>query len=231
MGHIGIAISHVLRGDNPSAIETLKKAHSVSADPLYTQIVNLLFGLCYLQTKNFEQSRNALQEVIHFGKENGCEWAETPANLFMGVVLVSTGKMSQGYRMIEKVRLDFENNNKRPYLVIVEYILGKIYLQMVDRNESINLSTILKNIVFLLRNLPFAAQKAEQHFLKAVEMAKEIGASGMLGQIYLDLGLLYKKRKKTEKAKNAISLSISLLEKSKADFYLEQANESMKAIK
>ena len=43
---------------------------------------------------------------------------------------------------------------------------------------------------FLVKNVPFATKKAEAHFHKAIELSKEIGARGYLGQTYLSLGLL-----------------------------------------
>jgi hypothetical protein len=63
------------------------------------------------------------------------------------------------------------------------------------------LSIIAKNVGFLIRNVPFASNKAEDHFNKAIEVAEEIGAKGLLGQGYLNLGLLHKAKGKTEQAK------------------------------
>ena len=43
------------------------------------------------------------------------------------------------------------------------------------------------------------------HFLKAIEVAKEVGAKGMLGLAYLDLGTLYGSQKKSKQAKKYLS--------------------------
>ena len=86
-----------------------------------------------------------------------------------------------------------------------------MYQYMVDGPKP-SLSIILKNIWFLIRNVPVASKKAEHHFYKAIEGAKEMGAKSFLGQAYLDLGLLYKTKKKTDKAKECISKSIRLFE-------------------
>jgi hypothetical protein len=56
----------------------------------------------------------------------------------------------------------------------------------------------------MLARVPFAYQKAEEHFNKANEAAKEIGAKGILGQAYLDLGLLHNaKGKRRTKRRDA----------------------------
>jgi hypothetical protein len=59
---------------------------------------------------------------------------------------------------------------------LYEYIVGKIYMQFVEKSAPISLKTMAKNIGFLIKNLPFASRVAEEHFNKAIEIAKEIGA-------------------------------------------------------
>jgi len=38
-----------------------------------------------------------------------------------------------------------------------------------------------RNIGFLAKNLPFASKKAEDHFNKSIEVAREIGGKSILG--------------------------------------------------
>ena len=57
-----------------------------------------------------------------------------------------------------------------------------------------------------------------------IEGAREIGAKAILGQVYLDLGLLHKAKKRTDKARKCISKAIEILEACKATVYLKQAN-------
>ena len=58
-----------------------------------------------------------------------------------------------------------------------------------------------KNIGFLMKNVPFAAKKAEEHFNKAIELLNEIGAKGFLGPVYLGLAKFYKVTKREEQAR------------------------------
>ena len=71
-------------------------------------------------------------------------------------------------------------------------MLGKIYFQIAACEGSVSLSSLLKNAVFLAKTLPVAGKRAEYHFNKAIDLAEEIGAKGIIGQAYLDLGLLHK---------------------------------------
>jgi len=64
-----------------------------------------------------------------------------------------------------------------------------------------------------------------------IETAKEIGARGILGQAYLDLGLLHKAKGKKDKAKECISTAIGCFEQCEADVFLKQAKEAIASLK
>ena len=87
-----------------------------------------------------------------------------------------------------------------------------------------------KNIGFFVKNIPFAGKKAEEHFNKAIEVIKEVGAKGFLGSVYLDMGLFYKDRKRTDQAREYISKAIQVFEECEAEVYLAQANEVFESL-
>jgi len=82
----------------------------------------------------------------------------------------------------------------------------------------------------LAKTLPVALKRAEYHFNKAVEMANEIGAKGVMGQAYLDLGLLHKTRKRKDQAKQYILKAIQLFEETNAEVYLKSARQAMESL-
>ena len=61
-------------------------------------------------------------------------------------------------------------------------------------------------------------------------MAKEIGVKGLLGQAYMDLGLLHKAKKRTAQARECISKAIKVFEECEAEVYLKQANEALESL-
>jgi len=134
-------------------------------------------------------------------------------------------------KMIEDVKQSCLKNERRWYYGLTEYVLGKVYLQIVEGAGPTSLSTIAKNIGFLIKNVPFADKKAELHFNKAIDTAKEIGAKGFLGLAYLDLGLLHKAKKRKDQAKECISEAVQLFEQCEADVYLKQARELLASLR
>ena len=103
-------------------------------------------------------------------------------------------------------------------------------MQLVKSPEPVSVSTMVKNIGFLIKNIPFASKKAEYHLKNAIEVAKKIGANIILAQAYFDLGLLYQAKDRTEQARKCISDSIELFEQCEATEGLKQAKEALSSL-
>jgi hypothetical protein len=140
-------------------------------------------------------------------------------------------KMSKGLKRLKDGIRICEKNERKSNHALLEFTLGEIYLNMLDSSEPVSLSALVKNIGFLLKNVPFAAKKAEEHINNSINIAEEIGASGFLGLAYLSLGHLHKLKKRTELAKECISKAINYLEQCGAEVYLKQANEALESLK
>ena len=113
---------------------------------------------------------------------------------------------------------------------MLEHVMGKVYLQIVQGEGPKSLSFLAKNIGFLMKNIPFASQKAEAHFNKAIEAAKEIGAKGILGQAYLNLCLLHRAKRRKDQARECISEAIQIFEECEAETYVKQAKEALASL-
>ena len=92
------------------------------------------------------------------------------------------------------------------------------------------LSIMAKNIGFLMKNVPFASKKAVEHFNRAIEVSKKIGAKGPLGLAYLDLGMFYKSKKETDKARACLAEAIRIFEQNGAEIYLKQGKEALASL-
>lgn len=143
---------------------------------------------------------------------------------------MAKGQMSQGLEMLGEGRQMYLDYEGATFYAQAEYILGEAYLQIVQRAAPISFSTMAKNIGFLVKNVPFAGKKAEGHFSKAIQMAEEIGAKGIVGQAYLGLGLLHMAAKRRHQARECISQAIQRLEECGADRPLEQAKETLASL-
>jgi tetratricopeptide (TPR) repeat protein len=230
MGHGIMGCGYALRGDLHSAIECLESGARLSVDPFYSQLLRVALGSSYLLSNQLDKAETALEEVMTYSQKFGAGWIGTQACIYMGVLLIAKGQMSQGLKLLEEGQRDCLENQVRTVYARSEYVLGEVYSQIVEGPGPISLSTMAKNIGFLIKNVPFASKRAEDHFNRAIEVAKEIGAKGTMGMAYLDLGLLYRTKGKTEQAKKCISEAVQIFDQSEAEGFLKQAKEALASL-
>jgi tetratricopeptide (TPR) repeat protein len=88
-----------------------------------------------------------------------------------------------------------------------------------------------KNLGPMIKNVPSAVKKAEEHLTKAIELSKSHGANSILGWANRELGLFYQTRKKYNRARKCLSEAIQIFEKNEAEGYLKQAQEAMQSLR
>jgi len=230
MGHFITGLSSFVDGDFQESVDACNKAVQTAADPFYSQFPRFLLGSGFTQNGQFQEAEEALQEVASYSRGFGCELLGSPTHAMLGLVSIAKGQMGQGLRMIEESLRFCHENQRKPWYAIIEHALGQVYLKIVDKSAPVSLATMAKNIGFILKNVPSAGKKAEDHFNEAMKVAKEIGAKGTLGQAYIDLGLLNKARGKTIQAREYITKAIQILEQCESEVYLKQAKAALASL-
>jgi len=230
MGHLMLGGAYNLIGNHLKEIECFKKACEVTADTMYEISAKLLLGFAYILNDQIDLAEPHLREIVDFTKEYEFGWSGMPGRLLLGTAIIAKGNINKGFKMIDEAHQSFIGEGRKYYIALTEFILGKIYSQIVEGSSSISPLNIAKNIGFLVKNLPFADKKANSHFNKAIEIAKEIAAKSISGPAYLDLGLLHKAKKREDLAKECISKAIEFFEQCEADAYLKQAHEALESL-
>ncbi len=230
MGYYGMVCSHFIAGDMSSAIECCKEGLRVSVDPWFSQILKMMLGIINAMTDQLQEAEGLLREVVAFSQKFGSGMAGTSAQLLLGLVLIKKGNFNQGSKMIKDARRLWLDNEGRFGYIQSEYTLGMIYSQIAQRASPISLLTMVKNIGFILKNVPFASRKAEDYFNKAIAGAEETGAKFFLGMACLNLGLLYKTRGRNDKAKECISKAIRVFEQCDATMRLREAKDALASL-
>ncbi|MCJ7594419.1 MAG: AAA family ATPase, partial [Desulfobacterales bacterium] len=226
VGYICVGNSHFADGDLTKAISCYQSAIEVAQDPFYAVWPRLYVGLCYFLNKQLAESEKMLSAVISYMHNFGCEIFSPAVVPIFGIISINKGEMSQGLKMIEDIRNSSIKKNWGYGIAMSEYVLGNLYFQMAYGERPGNLS-VIKNIGFLAKNVPFASKKAEEFLSKAVESAKRFGAKGIQGSASMDLGNLYRIRKRNAQARGCISEAVHVFEEIKAEVYLKKAREAL----
>jgi tetratricopeptide (TPR) repeat protein len=218
-------------GDFNSTIENCRKALQISPDPLYAYLVKVLLGGALLQNNCLQEAEENLMEVIIFSSKFGVDIILSPARLFLAITVIAKGNMNEGLHMLEEVKEHWISTGRKGWLATAELLSGKIYYQIAEGKDPRDISIIWKNIGFLVRHAPFAGKKAATHYSRAIQAAKEVGAKATLGQAYLDLGLLHRAKKRSDKAKECFSEAIQIFEECEMNGFLKQASEALASLK
>ena len=226
-----MGLSRSSAGDFPLAIDFFRKAIEASPDPMTSNVTKTLLGRCYLVTGQLKEAQHILEEVIEHSEQFGYEMAGTTSQAFKGMVLIAQGNLKQGIGLYENaMRVCLERKSLVRYAG-GNYLMGTVYSKIAEgKGGKRDFSFLIKNIGFLIKTLPLAHRKAEEHFDIAIKTAKEIGAKGILGQAYLGLSLLHRAKNRTGQAIECVSEAIQLFEQCEAEVYLEQARDVLASL-
>ena len=225
MGYCTAGLGHLTNGDISLALEKFHKAVETTEDPLYKKYAIAGLSLGHAADRHFDLAKGAAQEVNDYSNGAGTEVLGTYAVISLAVALVTEGHMAQGLNQLTALSQAFWADGRKPLHAFAEHTMGSIYLQIVLREGDLSLSVMIKNIGFLIKNVPFAAKKAEEHFNKALKTAREVGMKGVMGQTYLDLGILHRAKRRNEKARECLTQAIQCFEECESETFLKKARE------
>jgi class 3 adenylate cyclase/tetratricopeptide (TPR) repeat protein len=226
VGHICIGHSHYADGDFAKALSHYQKAIDIAQDPFYAIWPKLYVEACHFLNNQFGESEEPFSDVISYMHNFGCEIFGPAVVPLFGIVLIKKGEMSSGLKMIEDIRNSSIEKNFGWGIAFSEYVLGNLYFQIAYGEKPGKLSMI-RNIGFLAKNVPFASKKAEEFLSRSAESGKRFGAKGIQGWAYLDLGNLYRIKKRKDRARECFLEAAHIFEKIGAEGYLKNAKESL----
>jgi class 3 adenylate cyclase len=231
MGYWIMQYGAMLEGDNAAIVDWMENGIKLSVDPLYSIVPKLYLGIGLVFMGQTERAEALLNEFVSYCREMGNEIMELQANWFLGIISIANGQMSHGLNLIEDSQHKAQEFDSPAIFALGETIIGNVYLQIVEKSAPLSLSTATKNIGFILKNVPFAAAKTEEHFIKAAETAQEIGAKSILGQAYWGLGRMYKAKRKWDETSDYISKAINMFKQCEVDSPLKEAEAELGSLK
>ncbi len=227
LGHIFIGLGHFWGGNMRSVPEPIRKGILVSPDPLLSCAAKTVLGASCFSLGNVEEAEKYWVEVYKYCEEHGAGTTGAFSRAALSMVQFVKGDMSRGVRTREELIKWFEEVENRYHLALYLCWAGNVYLKMVRRKGPTDISFLVRNFRFIMRNILAAGRKAEKYFKKSVVVARQIGAIGILGQASLGLALNYKARGRTEDARKNFLEAIEAFEKCGAEGYLKQAKEAL----
>jgi class 3 adenylate cyclase/tetratricopeptide (TPR) repeat protein len=232
LGHFVIGCSHLIAGDYDSAVKSLERSTQVSLDPWYSHFPSLLIGLSFFSLGQFQKAKEVLIKVREHSQLFGSTLIGTPARSLLAVIDITEGHLAKGLHTLEAIQKEHLSNDRKYIYAVGEYLIGKIYAQLGTAPLGTGSQAsfpVMRNLGFLLKNLPFARRKAEERFKKSLALAEEIGAHSVAGTASLDLGLLYQFMGKKVQSRDCLEKARQHLEYCEADSLLRQAAAALRS--
>ena len=162
LGHFVIGCCHLASGDIPSAIESLQQSIKVSVDPWYSMFPRFILGVCLISSGRYQEAEETLGKVLEHSRIFGTALIGTPARSLLAVCAIAEGRLAEGLKTLQMLQGDHLSNKRLYAYAVGEHILGKIYSQLT-LGSQVKFS-VMKNLGFLLKNMPFARRKATGAF-------------------------------------------------------------------
>lgn len=228
LGHFITGCSHLVNGDVPLATQSFQKAIEISADPWYSQFSRMLLGFAYLSDGKLTEAQKALEEVMLYSRQFDADIINTPSRALMGLVSIASGYPAKGLKMLHRSQQEHREKGRKYALVNVEYLIGRLFLLILS--GAARQLPLSKRANIFMRIMPFCALKARCYFERSADWAEEIGAQGIKGQAYLDLGTLYLKKGKKTKARKYLSQALLIFKKYNSTTYLYQTGKLLESL-
>jgi tetratricopeptide (TPR) repeat protein len=228
-GTVLIAASYLVDGNFPKAVEWSEKVNTDGKEIIHENCALLVKGIAYLLNGDNEKAKYALESMVGYCSEKW-PYLSISGEIMLAVLEVASGRMNDGMKIILEIRNEFQKNERRYDCALSEYLLGSIYCQIALGEGHVSLSTIINNLGFLLKNLPYAAKKAENHLNEAIVLADKFEAMGIKGQALLDLGRLYAGKKRIKEAKDCLMKAIETFELCEIETFKQKAQDTLAAL-
>ena len=222
-GYLVCAMGRFASGDFNQSIEYCNMAVASSAEMVHSFNSKFLLAYTHLSNDQVDEAEKILHDILKYTETYGYDYLGTAAQALAGMVMLARGNLRAGVHTILERMAIFRRKGKRYHLMTFQFLLGKVYCQMVLQPGGVPLSLIAKNLPFLIRHRPFAARKAEKNFKEAVMMAESMGAMGIAAQIHFDLAQLYAAKRKIPLARVSAERCIAIFQACDANVYLEKA--------
>ena len=137
--------------------------------------------------------------------DNGNIGLLTVTEVPIGVAMVLNGDIAAGVRWLEAMITTMSQSGNTYSAALGHLALGQIYAQITAGKDKPPLSVVLKNLVFLVRAVPFGKSKALHHFEAAIEISRKSALQGIEAQALMHIGLLYKAKRNLPQARRHLA--------------------------
>jgi class 3 adenylate cyclase/tetratricopeptide (TPR) repeat protein len=218
-----MAITNLYCDQPAEAIENAHQSLGTALAPLDRLSARAAEGGAFALLGRPQEAFAVLGEVRQRAEESGYLALRMLIGIFYGASMSLAGGLGAGVRWIHQDIRRFESWGNPQFPVLGYMILGEIYLQIATSPEKPPPRVLIKNLGFVLTNVPFARTKARRYLEEAIHRCRVIDMPGHLARCLLDIGMLHKAGKRIPEARACFTEALAVAESVRADNIAQKA--------
>jgi hypothetical protein len=208
----------------------MEAADKVSMDIFYTHYSKFFLVWSNVMSGHMETAGTQIAPISSYSESNGSHLINDVLLLLKGIILIDKGEIRKGMSIIDDQLQEQRKKDNTGFIPSIILTKGMVYLEILKNENPIRPMTVIKNIGFMIKNVPQAEKKGVANFKRAIESAQEIGAIGTVGQAHLGIGTIHALKQRPELAKDHLKQAIHIFEKTGAYAFLKQAQQHLESL-
>ena len=225
-----MAITNLYSDQYIEATDNARQALATALAPLDRLCARAAQGGAFALLGRANEAIDVLDDVRRTSDGAGFIALVMLIDVFYGASIGLSGRLGAGVRWIHEAIRRIESWGNRQFPVLGYMILGEIYLQIATSPEKPPPRVLIKNLGFVLTNVPFARMKARRYLEEGIRRCRVIDMPGHLARCLLDMGMLHKASKRIPAARACFVEALAVAETVRAENIAEKAKAALGAL-
>ena len=229
LAYIGLGQGELFNGSADRAVESFRKAEHASTEAFYAHVSRVFLAAALIEANNLGEAEGLLDAVEATCRRIGDLCGALVAKGYRVLLLSRRAQFSKAFRLLTGIRSTWKQKGACYVFCSVEYTTGTVFAEMLGGGAKVPAGVLLRNLPFLLANLPFARRRALRCFQSSLEVAREHGIDSLQGRSALQLGLLLRRRNR-DRARAYLSEAVEALQRTELADEIAKATEALNRV-
>lgn len=213
LGLCVFALIALLSDAYAEALEYSEQSIALAVTPFERETALNIKGCVLILLRRTDEGLSVLEGFRRRCLADGDLYSLTTSDAILGVSKVMQGKIREGVRLLEEAISKRESEGYRAAADWYRLFLGEVYLQIIEGNEKVPFTTVLRNLPILVKVMSAGSSRIRALMTHVLANPRFHPDGHIPGRAQMILGLLYKAKKKRAPAVHHLTEARRILSK------------------
>jgi class 3 adenylate cyclase/tetratricopeptide (TPR) repeat protein len=228
LAHTARGQGELVNGNPEEAVDWFRMAMDASPEPYYRSYSAVFLGAALVEANRLDEAEPILDSVEARMSSAGTRGTPSTARAYRALLLFRRGQLGRAFRQLQGIRSAWEQIGAYANCSL-DYTVGTVYARMLRGDAEVSPGVILRNLPFLVSQLPFAYRRALQYFERSLALAREHGMDPFQGRSALQIGLLLRRRNR-DRARAYLSEAVEAFGRTDLGEETAKAEEALRSL-